>query len=943
MIAWLPLAFSAPWALLGLAALPAIWWLLRVTPPRPSTVVFPPLRLLLDIRRIDETPSRMPWWLVLLRLLIAALIILAMAGPIWRPNPIALTGTGPLWLVIDNGFAAAPDWDARKTTAETILEAADAADRPVVLIATADGPQKDFTAATAATALRKLEAVAPRAWFPDRSELLPALGEAAAVRAPGEIAYVAEPAGNGSAQAWFSGLSHLAGQIPLLVIDGTRPAPLALIRVVQDGTGVAASLRRVSVSSLSTGALRLLDRKGRVLDEKGFSFAPGALDATTRFDIPLELKNDVARAEIAGQSSASGVQLLDESWRRRTVGILTGANFDRIQPLIAPDYFLSKALQPFADVRPAATQSVADAIKAYVDEGVAALVLADVGKLTDAEVAVANSFMTDGGVLIRFSGPRLAAADDPLVPVPLRRGDRILGGSLSWEKPQHLGPFAESGPFFDVPVPDDVTVDRQVLAEPSLDLNEHTWASLADGTPLVTARRVGAGWLVLFHVTADTRWSNLPISGAFVDMLRRAVALGHGKAAPTNTATKPQGETLLPPLTVLDGYGRLGPAPSAVHGLASGSVDKTRASRQTPPGLYGSDDSFRAVNLFTPETPYVPLDLGPIGANVRTGQLWTDSGAALTPGLLAAAFFALLVDGLLILWLTGRLSRRRAAPVVTALALLFFGLASPFAPPAQAEMAPADQAIIEALAKTRLAYVKTGDTTIDETTRAGLWALSQYLASRSSLEPGEPAAVDPARDDLSLYPLLYWPIDATSAAPSTDTMARVEAFMKSGGTVLFDTRDQMTALPGGAGAASPEQLRLRDMLSSMDIPPLEPVPADHVLTKSFYLLNNFPGRYDGSPLWVEASTAEDDPMADGSARPVRSGDGVSPLIITGNDFAGGWAADENGSFLYPLVPGTAMQRDYAFRAGVNIVMYVLTGNYKSDQVHIPALLERLGQ
>ena len=75
----------------------------------------------------------------------------------------------------------------------------------------------------------------------------------------------------------------------------------------------------------------------------------------------------------------------------------------------------------------------------------------------------------------------------------------------------------------------------------------------------------------------------------------------------------------------------------------------------------------------------------------------------------------------------------------------------------------------------------------------------------------------------------------------------------------------------------------------------------------------------------------------------RGGDGVSPIIITSNDLAGAWAIRPDGQPMLPLTPGEPRQREFAFRAGVNIVMYTLTGNYKADQVHAPALIERLGQ
>jgi hypothetical protein len=113
-----------------------------------------------------------------------------------------------------------------------------------------------------------------------------------------------------------------------------------------------------------------------------------------------------------------------------------------------------------------------------------------------------------------------------------------------------------------------------------------------------------------------------------------------------------------------------------------------------------------------------------------------------------------------------------------------------------------------------------------------------------------------------------------------------------------------------------------------------------VLTKTFFLLKDFPGRFASGQLWVEATPT---PSEDEPARPARAGDGVSSILITSNDFAGAWAQRTDGMPDLPLFPGEPRQREFAFRAGVNIVMYTLTGNYKADQVHIPALLERLGQ
>ena len=215
------------------------------------------------------------------------------------------------------------------------------------------------------------------------------------------------------------------------------------------------------------------------------------------------------------------------------------------------------------------------------------LILADVGNVAEALDRL-NKWIDYGGVLVRFAGPHLAGTDDNLVPVKLRRGGRILGGSLSWDKPQQLAAFSRESPFNGMAVPTDVTVTRQVLAEPDSQLTDRTWATLADGTPLVTAERRGKGLLILFHVTADTRWSDLPLSGAFVDMLRRVVSLASSTASAENENTAAERNNsraaqVVPPTRVLDGFGAFTSPPPTARPIPSNYTG--RASLDHPPGF----------------------------------------------------------------------------------------------------------------------------------------------------------------------------------------------------------------------------------------------------------------------------------------------------------------------------------------------------------------------
>jgi Domain of unknown function (DUF4159) len=688
---------------------------------------------------------------------------------------------------------------------------------------------------------------------------------------------------------------------------------------------------------VSTGIVRALDQKGSPIGEARFAFAPGNRETEASFDLPVELRNDIARLEISGERSAGAVQLLDKRWRRRAVGVVSGSSSDTAQPLLASTFYLTRALAPFADVRQGDRGAPQQAISQFLDQKLPMIVLADVGTLSPEIRERISAWIERGGVLVRFAGPRLAQADDDLVPVKLRRGGRSLGGSLTWEKPQHLAAFAPDGPFAGLVVPKDITVNRQVLAEPDAVLPTKSWASLEDGTPLVTGERRGKGLVALFHVSADMRWSDLPMSGSFVEMLRRIVDTSGYASGPAAGATSEANTETVAPLRTLDGFGAFGPPPSTAKPLTADFHD--RASLDHPPGFYGPADGPLAVNTLAAADRITPLDTSSLRARQAN---YTNSEPRDLRGILLSSSLALfLIDAVIVALLGGGIAallRRRVAPAALLLALLLpLGLPSP----TRADSTTDDFAI-KATTQTRLAYVLTGNADVDSIVKAGMSGLTLFLAQRTALEAGDPVGIDPAHDELAFFPLIYWPVVPGAPKPPQEAIDKIDAYMKQGGTVLFDTRDAIEAPPGDNGASqTPGMQTLREILSSLDVPELEPVPREHVLTKTFYLLRDFPGRFDSGQTWVETLPRNDD--EDAASHPARGGDGVSPIIITSNDLAGAWAIRPDGQPMLPLSPGEPRQREFAFRAGVNIVMYTLTGNYKADQVHAPALIERLGQ
>ena len=914
----LGIAFLSPLWLMVLAGLPILWWLLRITPPAPRRARFPAIRLLLGLTPREETPAQTPLWLLLLRLLIAALIILALAHPLLNPGA-RLPTTGPLVIVIDDGWSSARNWTARQAMLGDVIDRAERNREPVMILPTAPSVEGDAPQPTklgvAADARSFAGALAPKPWPVDRAGALHAV-EKIDLPSAANVVYLSDGLDDDNLAPLLERLQRLGG-VEYFADPDDRLVRLLLPPVSETG-GLMVTAARPATGAAAAAYVRAMGDDGRLLAREEMHWPEAQANASVRLTLPTELRNRVARVEIEGESSAGAVVLVDERWRRRPVGLVSGGPTEREQPLLADLYYLQRALAPYAEVR---TGSPQDLLKREL----AVLVLADVGKLATDDMSAVDGWMRKGGMVVRFAGPRMTEGGDDFVPVPLRGGGRSFGGAMSWAQPVGLAAFASSSPFAGLPIPEDVKVSRQVLAEPSLDLADKTWARLADGTPLVTADRRGDGWLVLVHTTATPDWSSLPMSGLFVEMLQRLVALSQGVSGEA-------GDAVLPPLSSLDGFGRLtAPAPAALA-IASRDFGKVKLGPKYPPGYYGAEFGRRALNVSTAVPPPKPAAHIPPG--VTRSVLQGSREIDVKPWLLAVAFFLILVDiviSLLLRGLAGRILRWRSAGTAAVLAITVgaAGAAdaqtrSPATAPPQSRPADRnnDEAALSSTLTTRLGYVRSGVGEVDDVARAGLVGLGAVLSRRTAIDPGQPAEIDIERDQMAYYPLLYWPVVANGPTPTAAALSRVNDYLRNGGMILFDTRD------ADRGGRSPAAERLREILRQINLPPLAPIPAEHVLTKSFYLLSEFPGRWAGQPVWVE--------QADSHVN-----DGVSSVVIGANDWAAAWAMDGQGHPMFAVVPGGEPQRETAIRFGVNLIMYALTGNYKADQVHVDAILERL--
>lgn len=912
------LTFAAPWVLTALAVLPLIWLLLRVTPPAARRLSFPAIRLLFGLSSPEKSSARTPWWLLLLRLACIALLIVALADPVL--NQRESMQTGPLVVVIDDGWAAAPQWTQRQSALIRLLEGAVRETRPVMLATTAPaqaGKADALIFTPPGEALALARAMTSKPWSSKRAITLQRLKDSE-IKPPAEAVWITD----GVAQAPDKEIAETLQRLGRLTVltDTSTSGPLVLgpaDRIPEgDENVISVTVRRPAVANVPSVITSIVarDAAGRTVARADATFEENETVATARFTVPTELGNRMAQLSVENQQGAASLYLLDDRWTRRPVGVVSDNPDGIITPLLEDGYYVTQALLPYAEIH-------SGVLPDLVQRDLAVMVLASGNRVSAPEVTLLEPWINRGGVLVRFAGATMDGNIDPLLPVRLRGGGRTFGGTMSWTEPVGLAPFPTGSPFEGLDVPDDVLVSSQVLAQPSPGLTERTWARLTDGTPLVTAERRGQGWIVLFHVTATPDWSTLPLSGVMVDMLRRVLDLSRG----VNEATSALPPSL-PAREVLNGEGQLITPPPTVLALDQDDIGDPDIGPSHPPGYYGAGATRIAVNLGP--------TIGPITAQTSwpTSVAVTDFDSVATertlkPWILFAALVLFTIDMLLSLVLRGLIVMPQANKVgaaTAALALLISFANGNTAFGADDEF---DPATIDAVMQTRLAYVESGRANIDQLSAQGLGSLTQVIASRTSAEMATPAAVNPETDDLFPYPIVYWRIAPNQEAPSEQAATRINDYLGRGGMIVFDAPNQIGANEDGGG----EQVgqALNKVLMRLNVSQLIQVPENHVLRRSFYLLPDLPGRYTGAPVYVERGSA--------------SNDGVSSILIGSHDWAAAWARDSRGLPIYPAVPGGERQREWSYRFGVNLVMYALTGNYKADQVHLPAIMQRLTQ
>jgi len=903
------LTFGNPIALWSLLSIPGVWLLLKIYPPSPKIVTFPPLNFLLKINNDQQTSSNAPLWLLLYRILFLILLIFTFANPIYNTKPI-FEKTGPLILLIDNGWSSTTNWESKKEKIYEYINHAEQNNKSIIISLTAQQNKpsdQNFELLSASKARSIIETLMPVPWASNYKLLYKKL-ESINTNKKYNIFWFWDGVNHDKQETTQNLVNKLENIGSLTVIDYFNNTPIKIIKNVKNETNneLLINISRSIGSIQEKVFLRANGPNGEILNRTEATFEVNKRNTKAVILIPNDLKNNLSSISIEDQNSAGSVFLFDEKWKKRNVGIVGDKNTFRTQPLLSPAYYLDRAIKPYSEI-------IIDDLSLLLEKKLSVIILPGIGTIREELNKKLKSWIKNGGMLIRFAGPNLEGANTDLLPVKLRSIDsRIFGGALSWDKPVSIKTFPIESPLYGITIQDDIIINKQVIAEPSPNLLDKTWASLKDGTPLITAEQINKGINVFFHITANAEWSNIPLTGTFVEILERLISLSAGNQEIDEKLP-------LKPFKLLNSFGRLIDPPNNSLPLNFSHENNNFINRA--PGYYGNELFLRALNL-TDSIKTIEPKTVTFKEETNIEKFISEKSIQLKSLLLALIILLAIFDTIISLKIKGKINIKLFKNFLK-LSIIFFLVYN-------INLINKSYAKNKVAAlQTQLAYIISKDEKINQTSYLGLLELTKILRERTSIEANPPTGIDINKDDIAFYPLLYWPIINDSYSLTDKIISKIQNYMKNGGLIIFDTRD---ANPSQivTKISTKKQDILKSLLKDLDLPLLINLPNDHVLKRSFYLLDSLPGRYSGGNIWVEATAKN-------------SRDGVSSVIIGGNDWASAWAKNKNNKPLFSVIPGGEKQREFSYRFGINVVMYAMTGNYKADQVHIKSILNRLNK
>ncbi|MEC8100338.1 MAG: DUF4159 domain-containing protein, partial [Pseudomonadota bacterium] len=611
---------------------------------------------------------------------------------------------------------------------------------------------------------------------------------------------------------------------------------------------------------------------------------------------PIEIFNQIKNIKIVEQNHAGAKYYFDDFSKKKNIAILNDNQFYKESPLLSPIYYLKKSLDAKHNIK-------IEKIDNIINQNYSTIIIPETVEIPKEFDKKLIDWLTGGGTLIRFSGDKLVEKESSFLPHQNTLGRlRNIEGQLTINNKLFISEFKKDSIFFGLQVPQDIAIKKQLIFNTN-PKQVKVLAKLNDNTPLVSIKKIGEGEIILFHIGANNDWSNLPMSSLFSDMINRVLLLSKNYNYSNYTDLNLNKE--------IDGFGNLVPPKKIVNIDSFDKLKTAKPSLDTPPGQYENNQISVVLNLSTNINNH---QIKITDTKVLSGYSFK-STRDLSSTILKIILIMFILDILLTTMIKNNINFSKIFTNRNNL-LIYFLFFLTFI---KSDFISANE--------TYLAYVEIENTQINNISKNGLEKIRSLLITRTSVNPQKVIGIDIKTDYIYKYPFIYWPLTKNLLSIKKQEINKIKNYLNNGGIIFFDI---IGFSRKSLNLKEKKFQGISDFLNEIGANELSIIPKEHTLTKSFYLLNKFPGKWDNRILFVETNN-------------LQYKDGVSSIILGFNDWAKAWAVDNNNLPLFPVVPGGERQRELSYRFGINIAMYALTGNYKSDQIHSKSILKRLNK
>ncbi len=893
------ISFANPLALWAIGSLPLIYLVVKTFPPAPKSFNFSSLYLLKSISSDTITRSKCPIWLLIFRILLILVIIIYFSKPFINSSKLD-NKIENYFVFLDAGWSTASEWENYKDTLLEIMLEAKKLNKKFYLLRSNPDKERDSTIMFQSTNQLSdyLNEQPPSPWQFNLDKTINKLDKTK-FKKNTRYFYI------------LSDFDYYPNEKRISSIIKEKYPNIEIINLVSrikvlDKPSIIADNIEIKVKRLGNFFsedqfyLKMVSKDGQVIYYKNYNFKKNDHTVIIREKFPLSLINRLEKIEIVDQNHAAGKFYFDDLNKKKIIGIVSEIIDYKENPLLSSVYYIKKAL---GNENKIIINNLENLISANID----ILILPDVGLIEEKLSIILKKWISNGGLLIRFSGPKLAKEYTNFITTEKTyKKIRFLGGQLSWEDEPIIESFPDNSIFRGLEIPDDIVIRKQLMLDFKGNQKYTVLGSLKDGTPLITSKEYDKGKIILFHFTANNDWSNIPITNLFVEMLYRTTLF--------NSIRKNDSLEEVKMKYFIDGFGKI-QKPDKIIKIKDGiKLQKSHPSPKNIPGIYENDELSIALNL---------------SGNLKYDQFVKESYKNTTEEV----FFKKSISDLskIFLYLIIIFS------IVDIIATLMIKINSNILKTFKKKIGYLSMFFLlfcfikndnlkanDYFNETYLAYVKSANENKNKITKRGLNTLSEVLDRRTSISPRGVIEVDIEKDEIFYFPFLYWPIGKTLPDLSARTITKVKDYLFKGGIIFFDAYE----IKINNSSDSKNLKKMVSFLRKINSNELINIDKKHTLSKSFYLLNSFPGRWNKNLILTDKNDK-------------RINDGVSSIVLGFNDWASAWALDENNYPIYPVVPGGEKQREFAYRVGVNITMYSLTGTYKNDQIHSKSILERL--